>query len=405
MEWKWCAWILILAVALAAPAAWAQTQPPGTFGTIVVFRADANLARGAADYVPDDRAAANPPAWGYLDRGVAGTVQSLERAHGFLSDNVYSAALRGFSAYLTPQQMADLQKDPRIAYIEEDGEAHTAAQTLPWGVDRIDADLSSTRAGDGTGAVTGVNLYVLDTGVDATHPDLNVVASVNFAYGPNTDCNGHGTNVAGIAAARDNDSYVVGVAPGAPITSVRVLGCGGFGFWSMIIKGIDWVTANASKPAVANMSIVGGVRETVDQAVRNSAASGVLYAIAAGNNAADACRTSPGRTGAGATNGIVTMAATDQNDQEASFSNFGPCVDLWGPGVSILSTRNGGGTSVYSGTSQATPHAAGTAVLYLAAHPTASPANVENALKRTSTATGTFSKDGRAIRLVYAGRF
>lgn len=404
MVWRRCAWMLTLTL-LGPVVAWAQTQTPGTFGTIVVFRDDADLARGAADYSPDDRAAANPPAWGYLDKGVAGTVQSLEKANGFLAENVYSAALRGFSAQLTPQQITGLQSDSRVAYVEQDGEARTAAQTLPWGVDRINADLSSTRAGDGSGAVTNVNVYVLDSGVDATHPDLNVVNSVNFALGPNFDCNGHGTHVAGIVAARDNDSYVVGVAPGAPITSVRVLGCGGFAPWSTIIKGIDWVTANAVKPAVANMSIVGGINESVDAAVRRSAARGVLYSIAAGNNAGLACNTSPGRAGAGISNGILSMAATDRNDLEASFSDFGACVDLWGPGVSILSTRSGGGTAIYSGTSQAAPHAAGTAVLYLSAHPNASPTNVEAALRRTSTATGTASKDGRAIRLVYAGRY
>lgn len=405
MHWRSRAWILASALILLGPAASAQTQTSGTFGTIVVFHDDSNLTGGAAHYSPDDRAAANPPAWDYLDKGVAGTVQSLEKAHGFLAENVFSATLRGFSAQLTPQQIADLQGDPRVAYVEQDGEARTAAQTLPWGVDRIDADLSSTRAGDGSGAVTNVNVYVLDTGVDATHPDLNVVNSVNFALGPNFDCDGHGTHVAGIVAARDNDSYVVGVAPGAPITSVRVLGCGGFAPWSTIIKGIDWVTANAVKPAVANMSIVGGANQSVDDAVRRSAASGVLYSIAAGNTAGLACNTSPGRTGAGINNGILSMAATDRTDREASFSDFGSCVDLWAPGVSILSTRSGGGTTVYSGTSQAAPHAAGTAVLYLSAHPNASPANVEAALRRSSRVTGTSSKDGRAIELVYAGRY
>jgi aqualysin 1 len=180
---------------------------------------------------------------------------------------------------------------------------------------------------------------------------------------------------------------------------------GGFAPWSTIIKGVDWVTANAVKPAVANLSIVGGINESVDEAVRRSAASGVLYSIAAGNNAGLACNTSPGRAGAGVNNGILSMAATDRNDQEAPFSDFGVCVDLWGPGVSVLSTRSGGGTTTYSGTSQAAPHAAGAAVLYLSAHPNASPTNIEAALRRNSVATGTLSKDGRSIRLVYAGRY
>ena len=159
------------------------------------------------------------------------------------------------------------------------------AQTLPWGIDKIDADISSTRAGDGSGAVSNVNVYVIDTGVDATHPDLNVVGHVNFAGGPNRDCHGHGTHVAGTIAAKDNAYDVVGVAPGAPITGVKVLGCNGSGSNSGVIAGIDWVTANAIKPAVANMSLGGGASQAIDDAVRRSAASGVFYALAAGNEA------------------------------------------------------------------------------------------------------------------------
>lgn len=405
MDWRRRAWFCALTALVMIPPAAQADRPAGTFGTIVVFHEDADLTRHKAAYVADDRAAANPRAWSYLDRGVAGAVQVLEAGHGFRADHVYSAALRGFSARLTAEQIAALERDPSVAYVEADGEARTAAQSIPWGIDRVDADQSSTLAGNGSGAVTNVNVYVLDSGVDVTHPDLNVVAHINFASGPNTDCNGHGTHVAGTIAARDNGIDVVGVAPGAPITAVRVLGCGGSAPWSVIIKGIDWVTANAVRPAVANMSIVGGANDSVDQAVRNSVAKGIFYAIAAGNEGEDACDTSPGRSGAGTTNGILNLAATDINDQEASWSNYGACIDLWGPGVSVVSTRKGGGTTTYSGTSMASPHAAGTAVLYLSAHPTASPSTVEGALKSAAVSTGTFGKDNRAISLVYAGDF
>jgi subtilisin family serine protease len=397
--------LLLLAGLLAAPAVAPAQETPATFGTIVVFRDDVDFTSFRRSYAADDRAAANPPAWSYLDRGVAGAVQALERSHGFRSDHVYSSTVRGFAALLTAQQIATLEGDPRVLRVEADGEAHASAQTIPWGIDRIDADLSSSLAGNGSGAVTKVNVYVIDSGVDASHPDLNVVQHVNFALGPNWDCNGHGTHVAGTIAARDNDIDVVGVAPGAPITAVRVLGCGGFAPWSVIIKGIDWVTANAVRPAVANVSIVGGVNETVDEAVRRSAASGILYTISAGNNAGDACNTSPGRTGAGIDNGIVNMAATDIDDQEAGFSDFGACIDLWGPGVRIPSTRAGGGTILFSGTSMAAPHAAGTAVLYLSAHPRANPVLVEKMLRAAAVATGTASKDGQPIELLSAAGF
>jgi subtilisin family serine protease len=395
--------LVLLAFLTAAPVVAQET--PATFGVVVQFRDDVDFTSFRRSYTPDDRAAANPPAWDYLDKGVAGAVQALERAHGFRSDQVYSATLRGFAALLSAEQIATLEEDPRVLRVEADGEAYAAAQLLPWGIDRIDADLSSSLAGDGSGDVEEVNVYVLDTGVDVSHLDLNVVRHVNFALGPNWDCNGHGTHVAGTIAARDNEIDVVGVAPGAPITAVKVLGCGGFAPWSVIIKGIDWVTANAVRPAVANMSIVGGINESVDEAVRRSAASGVLYTIAAGNNGIDACNGSPGRAGAGIDNGIVNLAATDINDREAGFSNFGPCIDLWGPGVRIPSTRNGGGTILFSGTSMAAPHAAGAAVLYLAAHPRAHPTLVERMLRSAAVATGTASKDGRVIELVYAGGF
>ena len=286
-------------------------------------------------------------------------------AHAAAISFVYSHALRGYAATIPNARLAAVQADERVAYVEPDGEMSAVAQTLPWGIDKIDADVSSTRAGDGSGTVTNVNVYVIDTGVDATHPDLNVVGHVAFAGGPNRDCHGHGTHVAGTIAARDDANDVVGVAPGAPITGVKVLGCNGSGSNSGVIAGIDWVTANAIKPAVANMSLGGGASQAIDDAVRRSAASGVFYALAAGNEGTNACTRSPARAGAGTTNGIMTVAATDSADREASFSNYGTCVDVWAPGVSVLSTRKGGGTTTMSGTSMASPHGAGGGALYL----------------------------------------
>ena len=326
-------------------------------------------------------------------------------AHAAAISFVYSHALRGYAATIPNARLAAVQADERVAYVEPDGEMSAVAQTLPWGIDKIDADVSSTRAGDGSGAVTNVNVYVIDTGVDATHPDLNVVGHVAFAGGPNRDCHGHGTHVAGTIAARDDANDVVGVAPGAPITGVKVLGCNGSGSNSGVIAGIDWVTANAIKPAVANMSLGGGASQAIDDAVRRSAASGVFYALAAGNEGTNACTRSPARAGAGTTNGIMTVAATDSADREASFSNYGTCVDVWAPGVSVLSTRKGGGTTTMSGTSMASPHGAGGGALYLSTHAGSSPSTVEGALKSAARATGTTSKDGRGIVREYVGGF
>jgi aqualysin 1 len=323
---------------------------------------------------------------------------------GVVVSHVYQHALKGYAAVIPNDRVADVRFSDNVAYIEPDGEASITAQTLPWGINRIDADISSTQAGNGSGAISNVNVYVIDTGVDAGHADLNVVGHVNFASGSNTDCNGHGTHVAGTIAARDDSSFVVGVAPGAPTTGAKVLGCSGSGQWSWIIAGIDWVTANARRPAIANMSLGGGANNAVDQAVRNSAASGVFYAVAAGNSGANACNYSPARVGAGTSNGIMTVAATDSGDNEASWSNFGSCVDVWGPGVSILSTWKGGRTKTISGTSMASPHAGGTGALYLSSH-AASPSNVEAALKADAAPTSRRSKDGRAISVVYAGRY
>lgn len=318
---------------------------------------------------------------------------------------VYSHALKGFSATIPSQRLDNVRSSDKVDYVERDGTMKATAQTLPWGIDRIDADRSSTLAGNGSGSVSNVNAYIIDTGIDARHADLNVTRNINFAGGKNSDCNGHGTHVAGTVAAKDNAADVVGVAPGAPLTGVKVLGCSGSGSTSGVIAGVDWVTANANKPAIANMSLGGGISQALDDAVRRSAASGVFYSLAAGNDSSDACLSSPARSGAGTNNGIMTTAATDQNDQEAYFSNFGSCVDIWAPGVNILSTKKGGGTTTMSGTSMASPHTGGTGALYLSSHTGASPTTVESALKSSAEKPGTLSKDTRPITLLYAGGF
>ncbi|HWR52531.1 MAG TPA: S8 family serine peptidase [Bryobacteraceae bacterium] len=379
---------LLLAAALGVFVSGAIAQE--AVSHIVVLKEGADL-RGFA------QPGALPPGLAAQDRGVVGAVRFLEQAHGFAADHVYSHAIRGFAARLTNRQVEDLNNSSIIEYIELDGEMKAIAQALPWGIDKIDADVSSTLAGNGSGTVANVNVYVIDTGVSVTHPDLNVVQHQNFAGGPNDDCNGHGSHVAGTIAARDNTTYVVGVAPGAPITGVKVLGCSGSGSTSGVIAGVDWVTANARKPAIANMSLGGGASTALDRAVQNSADSGVFYALAAGNEGADACTKSPARAGAGTNNGIMTVAAVDSSEREASWSNYGSCVDIWAPGVSILSTYKGTGTKTLSGTSMASPHVGGGGALYLSGHTSASPSSVEQTLKGAAVSTPTRSKDGKAI--------
>ena len=336
--------------------------------------------------------------------------------------HTYQHAIEGYAARIPDARLGQVRADQRVDYVESDVMRHATAQTLPWGINKIDADVSSTKAGDTLGAVSTVNIYIIDSGI-YKHADLNVVNHVNFAGGKNADCNGHGTHVAGTAAAKDNTGYVVGVAPGAPLTGVKVLGCSGSGADSGIIAGIDWVTGQEvgpdkvagtaddnPKPAVANMSLGGPPpSDALDQAVTRSVDSGIFYSIAAGNDGDDSCGGSPERTGTYA--GVTTVGATDSSDNDPYWSNYGPCVDFWAPGVSILSTKKGGGTTTMSGTSMAAPHVAGGAALYLSKveNQGASPSAVESALKSAPStqpnAPSTQSNDGTAILREYVGGF
>jgi subtilisin family serine protease len=172
-----------------------------------------------------------------------------------------------------------------------------------------------------------------------------------------------------------------------------------------VIKGVDWVTANARKPAIANMSLGGPSSKALNDAVTRSAASGIFYSIAAGNDGVDACTQSPARVGAGTNNGIATVAATDTSEAETSWSNCGPCVDIWAPGANIRSTSKMGGTTTISGTSMAAPHAGGGAALYLSSHTNTSPSVVESELVNAVRPTGTTSKDSQSILREYVGEF
>jgi subtilisin len=332
---------------------------------------------------------------------------AVARAHagryGARVGHIYRYALKGYSATLSSGRVAALKADPNVAAVAPDLPVHATAQTLPTGIDRIDAELSSTQSGNGSGAVD-VDIAIIDTGINTTHPDLNVVGGTNCVGGSSfNDDNGHGSHVAGIAAAKDDANGVVGVAPGARLWAVKVLNSAGSGTISQIICGIDWVTARASTIEVANMSLGGqslsgafsGCSSSLDPmhpAICRSVQAGVTYAVAAGNSAADANTFVPatysqvitvsaladfnGQPGGGA----APTCRADEDDTFANFSNFGADVDIIAPGVCILSTYLGSGSNTLSGTSMASPHVAGAAALYKSTHRSATPAQVKAAL-------------------------
>ena len=298
---------------------------------------------------------------------------------------VYRYALSGFAARLTSAQVGALRADPRVAYVEVDHIARivTTQSNPPWGLDRIDQrnlPLSNSYTYTNTGS--GVTAYIIDTGIRVTHTQFGgraVSGTDKIDGGPADDCNGHGTHVSGTVGG---STY--GVAKSVSLVAVRVLNCSGSGIYSQVIAGVDWVTGNhqAGQPAVANMSLGGPASSSLDAAVNNSIADGVAYAIAAGNSHRNACQFSPARVGA-----AMTIGATNSNDTRPSWSNYGSCLDWFGPGVSILSAWNSSdtATATLSGTSMATPHTAGVAALYLQTHPSASPASVRTALYNLTT--------------------
>ena len=331
--------------------------------------------------------------------------QRTARARGGRVLREYSHALRGFSVKLTDPALAEVRSDPAVAYVEHDAVISIAATQngATFGLDRIDQGdlpLTTTYTYQHTGA--GVTAYIIDTGIRTTHTQFGgrAVSGFDAVDGalPADDCNGHGTHVAGTVGSAD-----FGVAKDVRLVAVRVLDCAGDGYTSDVIAGVDCVTGNhaTGAPAVANMSLGGGPSTALDNSVKASVADGVTYALAAGNEAVNACGRSPARVPA-----ALTVGATDSADREAYFSNYGPCLDLLAPGVNITSTwaTSDSATNTISGTSMATPHVAGVAALYLQSYPGASPAAVHTAVVSGSTADTLDLYDGLGTpnRLLYS---
>jgi subtilisin family serine protease len=354
--------------------------------------ASASTARGEGGVAPLLSAGAEAIPGKYvvvMQDGLPGAASAVARevvqTHGGRVNHTYSAALNGFAANLSPAAVEALRRNPQVKYVAEDAMAYPDQTVQPgatWGLDRVDQrdlPLSTTYSYNATGS--GIRVYVIDTGIRTSHVEFGARASVGtdlVGDGQNgQDCNGHGTHVAGTIAGT-----VYGVAKDAQVISVRVFGCSGGAPFSTIIAAVDWVTVNAVKPAVTNMSLGGGVYEPMNTAVANSIASGVVYAVAAGNESIDACNRSPASTPT-----AITVGSTASNDTRSYFSNWGTCVDLFAPGSDITSAwwNADNAINTISGTSMATPHTAGVAALYLQANPTATPAAVATALLSTGT--------------------
>ncbi|MCX4661863.1 S8 family peptidase [Streptomyces uncialis] len=293
---------------------------------------------------------------------------------------VYDKVINGFAAELTPGQLKALRGDARVLAIEEDQiVTSTATQNNPsYGLDRIDQRSGRDNKYNYGSTGAGVTAYVIDSGIDATHPEFGGRARSAFdALGGNgRDCNGHGTHVAGTIGG---STY--GVAKGVQLRGVRVLNCQNSGANSAIIAGFDWVRQNAVKPAVANASLGGGFSTALNNAATALARSGVHTTISAMNNNQDACNYSPASA-----QDALAIAASDSGDSKAGFSNYGRCTDLYAPGVNIVSARAGGGTTTMSGTSMAAPHVAGVAALYKAVNGDAPSTTVNNWIISNSTA-------------------
>ncbi|MFF2508563.1 S8 family peptidase [Streptomyces sp. NPDC058067] len=374
-----------LRVAAAVSVAAAATLA-GTLAALPAQAAPADgkvIAAGSPDAVKGSYLVTLKKTAGFKSASADG--KGLISEYGGTVKRTFRSALNGYAAALSATEARRLAADPAVASVEQNQRVHVDAtqSSAPWGLDRIDQaalPLSGTYTYPDS-AGSGVTAYVIDTGVRITHAQISGRASYGYdaVDGDTTaqDGNGHGTHVATTIAG---STY--GVAKKAKIVAVRVLDNNGSGTTAGVIAGIDWVTAHHSGPSVANLSLGGGASTTLDNAVKKSIASGVTYAVAAGNSGVDASTSSPARVAE-----AITVGATDSSDTKASWSNYGSVLDVFAPGVSITAGWNTSdtATNTISGTSMATPHVAGAAAVYLAGHTSATPAQVASALTGGAT--------------------
>ena len=316
--------------------------------------------------------------------------------------HTYTKVFNGFAATMSARQARRVAADPDVAFVQPNViHRISETQTNPpsYGLDRIDQrNRPLNQAYTYTTTAANVHAYIIDTGIRTTHQDFGGRATSGHDAvdgGTADDCNGHGTHVAGTVGGSAH-----GVAKGVQLVAVRVLNCEGSGTTAQVAAGIDWVTANAARgSSVANLSLGGGASTTLDAAVRRSISAGIPYAIAAGNSGVNAANTSPARV-----TEALTVGATSRTDARASWSNYGSVLDLFAPGVDITSAWRTSNTATYtgSGTSFSSPHVAGAAALYLAAHPGASVATVNAAIVAAAT-TGVVGNPGSGSpnRLLY----
>jgi subtilisin family serine protease len=312
-------------------------------------------------------------------RDVPGVARALAASAGGQMGYLYEGVIKGFSVTLPPAAAALLARSPFVELVEEDQimTASAIQTSATWGIDRLDQralPLNASYSYTATGS--GVNAYIVDTGILPTHTEFQSRASIGYdaitPLAPQADCNGHGTHVAGTVGGK-----TYGVAKAVRLIGVRVLNCNGSGSTAGVIAGVNWVAANAVKPAVANMSLGGGASTALDRAVKAAIDSGVTFVVAAGNSNFDACLYSPARVAA-----AITVGASTRTDDRASYSNFGNCLDLFAPGSAITSAwfTTTTSTVTISGTSMASPHVAGVAALYLQRNRASTPRQVRNAI-------------------------